>query len=73
MKTYTVVYAYLDRGGTAQLYYDATRATTPKQAAMKLAPDVPTVPTDALVFCGENYDQPDIGIEDGARARFGDH
>ncbi len=57
MKTYTVVYAYLDSDGMAQLYYDATQATTAKKAALKLAPRVPTVPTDVLVFEGENYDK----------------
>ena len=54
--TYTVVYAYLDKSGVAQLYYDATQAKSPKQAALKLAAKVPTVPTDALVFRGEHYD-----------------
>ena len=66
--TYTVVYAYLDKSGMAQLYYDATQATSPKQAALQLATDVPTVPTDALVFSGEHYDKetaPDGEVEDG--------
>ena len=58
MKTYTVVYAYLDKSGMAQLYYDATQASTPRQAALNLARKVPTVPTDALVFQGEHYDSP---------------
>ena len=58
MTTYTVVYAYLDKSGMAQLYYDATQAKSPKQAALKLATKVPTVPTDALVFRGEHYDSP---------------
>lgn len=56
METYTVVFAYQAKDGTAQLFYDATQATSPGRAVLKLTPKVPTVPTDALVFKGENYD-----------------